>query len=70
VDVLLSYGFVDSVIDEGGTTGGPNGTSRDLSEFNGNLTSFIPRTNFNIGLASSFDIGATASLDLNVNLNV
>jgi len=69
LDVLLSYGFVDSKIDEGGTTGGDDGMAMDLNQFNGNITSFVPRTNFNIGLASSFDVGETASLDLNVNLN-
>ena len=69
LDVLFSYGFVDSKIDEGGTTGGENGTTTDLNQFNGNFTSFIPQSNFNIGLASSFDINEKSSLDLNVNLN-
>jgi len=69
LDVLMSYGFVDSKIDEGGATGGDSGTARDLSAFNGNITSFVPRTNFNLGLASSFDVGDRASLDFNVNLN-
>lgn len=69
LDVLLSYGFVDSKIDVGGTTGGDNGTTRNLNEFNGNITSFVPRSTFNLGLASSFDIGESSSLDLNANLN-
>jgi iron complex outermembrane recepter protein len=69
LDVLLSYGFVDSKIDVGGSTGGMDGTSRDLNVFNGNFTSFIPQNNFNIGLASSFEVSDNASVDLNVNLN-
>jgi len=69
LDVLISYGFVDSKIDTGGATGGATGSARDLNVFNGNITSFIPRDNFNLGLASSFDVGESASLDLNVNLN-
>jgi len=69
LDVLLSYGFVDSKIDQGGTTGGADGTSRDLNVFNGNFTSFVPQNNFNIGLASSFDVGEKASVDININLN-
>ncbi len=69
LDVLFSYGFVNSKIDEGGTTGGPDGTTRNLDEFNGNFTSFVPQDNFNLGLASSFDVGETASVDININLN-
>lgn len=69
LDVLFSYGFVDSKIDQGGSTGGEDGTVRDLNEFNGKVTSFVPRNNFNIGLASSFDVSDKASLDLNVGLN-
>ena len=69
LDVLFSYGFVNSKIDEGGTTGGADGTTRNLNEFNGNFTSFVPQNNFNLGLASSFEVGETASIDVNVNLN-
>jgi len=69
LDVLFSYGFVDSKIDEGGFTGGDNGMAQNLNEFNGNITSFVPRSNFNLGLASNFDISDNASLDINVNLN-
>lgn len=69
LDVLLSYGFVDSKIDVGGATGGESGTARDLNVFNGKFTSFIPQTNFNLGLASSFDVSDNATLDLNVNVN-
>lgn len=69
LDILFSYGFVDSKIDVGGFTGGDNGMASDLNEFNGNITSFVPRSNFNLGLASSFDVSEKASLDLNVNLN-
>ena len=69
LDILLSYGFVDSKIDKGGFTGGEDGRASDLNEFNGNTTSFVPRSNFNIGLASSFDLSDKASLDLNVSLN-
>lgn len=68
-DVLFSYGFVDSKIDEGGTTGGDSGTARNLSQFNGNITSFVPRSTFNLGLASNLEINDGTSLDLNVNLN-
>ena len=69
LDVLFSYGFVNSKIDEGGFTGGEDGMASDLNEFNGNITSFVPRSNYNLGLASSFDISDKASLDLNVSLN-
>ncbi len=69
LDILVSYGFVDTKIDEGGFTGGDNGMASDLNAFNGNITSFVPRSNFNIGLASSFDLSEKASLDLNVSLN-
>ena len=69
LDVLFSYGFVDSKIDEGGSTGGESGTARNLSEFNGNITSFVPRSTFNLGLASNFDVGDKATLNLNINLN-
>lgn len=69
LDVLLSYGFVDSKIDQGGTTGGESGMARDLNVFNGNFTSFIPQNNFNVGLASSIEVSDNASIDLNVNLN-
>ena len=69
LDILLSYGFVNSKIDEGGATGGDSGTATDLNAFNGNFTSFVPQSNFNLGLASSVEINDNASLDLNVNLN-
>lgn len=69
LDVLFSFGLVDSKIDEGGFTGGADGKASDLNEFNGNITSFVPRTNFNLGLASSFELSDNASLDLNLNLN-
>jgi len=69
LDVLLSYGFVDSKIVEGGTTGGEDGMARDLSEFNDNITSFVPRTNFNVGLTSSVDLNENMALDIGINLN-
>ena len=69
LDALLSYGFVNSKINEGGATGGENGTTTDLNVFNGNITSFVPRSNFNLGLSSGFDVGENASLAFNINLN-
>lgn len=69
LDVLFSYGFVDSKIDQGGFTGGNDGMTTNLSEFNGNITSFVPRSNFNLGLASSIELTEAMSLDLNANLN-
>ncbi|NNF35083.1 MAG: TonB-dependent receptor [Saprospiraceae bacterium] len=69
LDVLFSYGFVDSKIDEGGFTGGANGMTTDLNQFNGNITSFVPRNNFNFGLASSVNVTEKATLDVSVNLN-
>lgn len=69
LDVLINYGFVDSKITEGGSTGGDNGQFRDLNQFNDNITSFVPRSNFNLGLASSIPISDKTNLDLNVNLN-
>jgi len=69
LDVLFNFGFVDSKITEGGSTGGANGQATDLNAFNNNITSFVPRTNFNLGLASSIPLSDKATLDLNVNLN-
>jgi len=69
LDVLFNFGFVDSKITEGGSTGGANGQATDLNAFNDNITSFVPRTNFNLGLASSIPLSDKATLDLNVNLN-
>ena len=69
LDILANYGFVDSKITEGGTTGGPNGTATDLSAFDGNITSFVPNSNFNIGLESGFDLNETMKLNIGVNLN-
>lgn len=69
LDVLFSYGFVDSTIDEGGFTGGDNGMTTNLNEFNGNITSFVPRSNFNVGLASNLEVSDNASLAININLN-
>ena len=69
LDVLFNYGFVDSKIKEGGATGGDNGMARDLNQFNGNITSFVPRTNFNLGLESGFDLANDMRLDIGVNLN-
>lgn len=69
LDLLANYGFVDSEITEGGTTGGTNGTATDLNAFNGKKTPFVPQENFNIGLESSFDVSENAAMDLSVNLN-
>ncbi len=69
LDVLFSYGWVDSKIDAGGFTGGSDGMATNLNEVNGNITSFVPRSNFNLGLASNFKVGSEGALNLNVNLN-
>lgn len=69
LDVLFNYGFVDSRITEGGSTGGDNGKASDLSAFNDNITSFVPRNNFNLGLASSISLSDKLTFDINVNLN-
>lgn len=69
LDLLVSYGFVDSKIKEGGAVGGESGTVTDLSEFNGNITSFVPRSNFNIGLESGFDLNDNMKMNIGVNLN-
>ncbi|WP_445735248.1 TonB-dependent receptor [Mariniflexile sp.] len=69
LDLLANYGFVDSEITKGGTTGGANGTTTDLNSFNGKKTPFIPQDNFNIGLESSFAISEKATMDLSLNLN-
>ena len=69
LDLLANYGFVDSEITEGGTTGGANGTTTDLNVFNGKKTPFVPVNNFNIGLESSFAINDKTDFDISVNLN-
>ncbi len=69
LDVFFSYGWVDSKIVTGGFTGGTDGMARDLNEFNGNTTSFVPVSNFNLGLSSSIDVNDNSSIDINVNLN-
>ena len=69
LDVLLNYGFVKSEIKEGGTTGGPDGTSQNLNQFNGKNTSLVPQDNFNIGLASTIPFNENTILDLSVNYN-
>ena len=69
MDLLANYGFVDSEITEGGTTGGANGTTTDLNVFNGKKTPFVPVNNFNIGLESSFAINDKTDFDISVNLN-
>ncbi|MBU3026850.1 TonB-dependent receptor [Zobellia galactanivorans] len=69
LDLLANYGFVDSEITDGGTTGGVNGTATDLSAFNGKKTPFVPQNNFNIGLESSFALTEKVNFDGNINLN-
>ncbi len=69
LDILFNYGFVDSKITDGGTTGGEDGQTSDLNAFNGNITSFVPRSNFNIGLESGVDLNEKTRLDVSVNFN-
>jgi iron complex outermembrane receptor protein len=69
LDLLANYGFVDSEITEGGTTGGPNRTTTDLNIFNGKKTPFVPMDNFNIGLESNFALSETVDFNGNINLN-
>ncbi|MGP1991862.1 TonB-dependent receptor [Zobellia laminariae] len=69
LDLLANYGFVDSEITEGGSTGGADGTTTDLSAFNGKKTPFVPQNNFNIGLESSFALTEKVNFDGNINLN-
>ena len=69
LDLLANYGFVDSEITEGGTTGGANGAATDLNAFNGKKTPFVPVNNFNIGLESNIAISETVDFNANVNLN-
>ena len=69
LDLLANYGFVDSEITEGGTTGGENGDATDLNVYNGNKTPFVPVDNFNIGLESSFPINDNIDFNANINLN-
>jgi iron complex outermembrane receptor protein len=67
--VLINYGFVKSTIIEGGSTGGADGTARDLNQFNGNNASLVPQNNFNIGLASTIPFNKTTILDISINYN-
>lgn len=69
LDVLFNYGLVNSIITEGGTTGGPHGDDQNLSAFNDNNTSGVPQNNFNIGLESGFAIGDNSTLDASINFN-
>ena len=69
LDVLINYGFVKSTIIEGGSTGGADGTARDLNQFNGNNASLVPQNNFNIGLASTIPFNKTTILDISINYN-
>lgn len=69
LDLLANYGFVDSEITKGGTTGGTDGTATDLNAFNGKKTPFIPQDNFNIGLETNFALSDKLNFNANVNLN-
>jgi iron complex outermembrane recepter protein len=69
LDLLANYGFVDSEITEGGSTGGADGTTTDLNAFNGKKTPFVPVNNFNVGLESSFKINKKMDFTAIVNLN-
>ncbi len=69
LDILFNYGYVKSTINDGGSTGGPNGNAKDLGAFNGNFTSLVPQNNFNIGLESGLSLGEKTTLDFNINLN-
>ncbi|WFO18098.1 TonB-dependent receptor [Cellulophaga baltica 4] len=69
LDLLANYGFVDSEITAGGTTGGVDGTATDLNAFNGKKTPFVPQNNFNIGLESSFALTEKINFDGSINLN-
>lgn len=69
LDLLANYGYVDSEITNGGTTGGENGDATDLNQYNGNKTPFVPVDNFNIGLETNFPINEKIDFNANVNLN-
>lgn len=69
LDLLANYGFVNSEITKGGTTGGTDGTATDLNAFNGKKTPFIPQDNFNIGLETNFAMTDKLNFNANVNLN-
>ena len=69
LDLLFNYGAVTSTITEASSTGGADGTARDLTEFIGKNTSFVPQNNFNVGLASTIPVSDNATLDISVNLN-
>ena len=69
LDVLFSYGQVKSTIVSGGSTGGENGTETSLAQFNGNNTSLVPQSNFNLGLSSLIPLNENSQLDLFLNYN-
>ncbi|WP_420400508.1 TonB-dependent receptor [Flagellimonas sp.] len=69
LDVLFNYGYVKSIIKEGGSTGGADGMARDLNQFNDNNTSLVPQSNFNLGLESSIPFNEKTTLDLSINYN-
>jgi len=69
LDLLFNYGFVNSKITEGGSTGGDDGLARDLNQFNDKNTSLVPQNNFNIGLESSIPLNDNTTLDISLNYN-
>lgn len=69
LDLLFSYGQVKSTIVKGGSTGGANGTTTDLDQYNGNNAALVPQNNFNLGLASSIPLANDSQVDLFINYN-
>ena len=69
LDLLFSYGQVKSTIIRGGSTGGENGTTTDLDQYNGNNAALVPQNNFNLGLASSIPLNNDSQVDLFINYN-
>ena len=69
LDLVGSYGFVDSKIKEGGLTGTEvTDPPTNLNAFNNNKTPFVPQSNFNLGLDSNIVIND--KLDFNANINL
>lgn len=69
LDLFANYGYTNTEIIDGGTSGGDNGDHTDNSQYNGNKTPFVPVDNFNVGLESSFPITEEISFNGFLNLD-
>ncbi len=69
LDIFGNYGYTNSQIVDGGTTGGTDGTATDNTVYNGNKSPFVPVDNLSLGLESSFKITKEIQFTGFVNLD-